>query len=181
MINREEAWNLLNSKLSTINLIKHCLAVESVMRELAAYLNQDENLWGLTGLLHDLDADLTINEPEQHTIITCSLLAGQVPLCVTNAILAHNYKHPSETLLDKALLCSDPVTGLIIAATLMHPTRKLQNVDTPFLIKRFKEKRFAAGANREQIASCTELGLTLEEFLEISLKAMQKIDNQLGL
>ncbi|MBM3326190.1 MAG: HD domain-containing protein [Calditrichaeota bacterium] len=181
MLTRDQALALVETKITTGHLFKHSLAVENVMRDLALRLNQDENLFSLTGLLHDLDADITAGEPDKHTLITCSLLKGLVPEIVSNAILAHNHKHPAETTLDKALLCADPVTGLITAAVLMHPSRKLTRVETPFLKKRFKEKRFAAGASREQIAGCAELGLNLEEFLELSLKAMQKIAPQLGL
>ena len=84
-------------------------------------------------------------------------------------------------MMDKALFAVDPLTGLIVAAALMHPTKKLENVDTQFVLNRFKEKRFAAGANRENIETCESLGLSLEDFISISLKAMTDISDELGL
>jgi predicted hydrolase (HD superfamily) len=102
---------------------------------------------------------------------------------MTHAILTHNEKlgFALESKLDKALYCADPVTGLIIAAALVRPEKKLANVEVRSVMKRFKEKAFAAGASREQIATCSELGIELEEFLVLSLKAMQGISGDLGL
>jgi predicted hydrolase (HD superfamily) len=88
---------------------------------------------------------------------------------------------PIESRLDRALYAADPITGLIVAAALMHPTRKLASVDADFVLRRYKEKKFAAGANREQIATCSELGLSLEEFTTICVAAMQGIAFDLGL
>ena len=102
---------------------------------------------------------------------------------VAHAILCHNQAHgiPLETKLDKALFCADPLTGLITAAALVRPDQKLAGVEARSIRKRFKEKGFAAGASREQIARCSELGLELDEFIELGLKAMQGIASQLGL
>jgi len=100
---------------------------------------------------------------------------------VLQAIKAHSGNVPAVSFLDKAIVATDPVTGLIVAAALMHPEKKLAGVDTEFVLRRFKDKRFAAGANREQIQRCSELGLSLEEFLTICLQAMQCIAGQLGL
>ena len=102
---------------------------------------------------------------------------------MAHAILCHNEVHgiPLETELDKALFCADPLTGLIIAATLVRPDKKLANLEAKSVKKRFKEKSFAAGANREQIARCSELELELDEFIELGLKAMQEIASDLGL
>jgi predicted hydrolase (HD superfamily) len=109
------------------------------------------------------------------------MLKGDLPEDSLQAILAHCGHVPAESLLDKAIRCADPVTGLITAAGMMHPSKKLSAVDVPFLMKRFKEKRFAAGANRDQIAECQLLGLELEEFLGIALNSMQGVAEELGL
>ena len=102
---------------------------------------------------------------------------------IAHAILSHNEAHgiPRESKLDKALFCTDPLTGLIIAAALVRPDKKLAGVETKSVQKRFKEKSFAAGANREQIATCSELGIELDEFIELGLKAMKGIADDLGL
>jgi predicted hydrolase (HD superfamily) len=102
---------------------------------------------------------------------------------MAHAVLCHNQAHgiPPETRLDKALFCADPLTGLITAAALVRPDKKLAGVEVKSLKKKFKEKSFAAGASREQIAQCTELGIELEEFLELGLGAMKGIAPSLGL
>jgi len=109
------------------------------------------------------------------------LEAYELPEEIPNAILSHCEQRPCRTRMDRAIYAADPLTGLIVAATLMHPTRKLEHVDTEFILKRMKEKRFAAGANRDQIRSCEELGLSQEEFVEVSLSAMKGIAGELGL
>ena len=102
---------------------------------------------------------------------------------MAHAILCHNQAHgiPLETKLDKALFCADPLTGLIIAAALVRPDKKLAGLELESVKKKFKEKSFAAGANREQIALCSEIGLELEEFIELGLEAMKEIADDLGL
>ena len=102
---------------------------------------------------------------------------------IAHAILCHNEAHgiPRDTKLDKALYCADPLTGLLIAAALIRPDKQLAGLEAKSVRKRFKEKSFAAGANREQISLCSELGLELDEFIELGLKAMQEIAADLGL
>ncbi len=180
---REEAYQLAKSRFTNPNLFKHVLAVEAVMRGLAMHFGEDPERWGLAGLLHDLDYEETKETPERHTMVTEQILLerGFSDEEVLHAIKAHNNRVPRQTRMDKAIYATDPVTGLIVAAALMHPSRKLEQIDVPFILRRFKEKRFAAGANREQIRSCEELGLSLEEFLGIALKAMQGISAELGL
>jgi len=181
-MNRDEAYKLAKSKFSNENLFKHVLAVEAVMRSLAEHFEQDVAKWGLAGLLHDLDYEETVNDPDQHTLITESILKElNIDEEIITAIKCHNDKAPRDILIGKAIYAADPVTGLIVAAALMHPYRKLKSIDVPFIMRRFKEKRFAAGANREQIQTCQEFGLDLEQFLDIALKAMQGIDEELGL
>lgn len=181
---REEAYSLLTRHLKTPHLIKHSLAVEAVMRGLARRFGQDEELWGLAGLLHDIDYDWTKDEPHRHSLEGGELLAREgLPAEVVYAVKAHNEIHglPRKSLLDKALYASDPLTGLIVAGALIKPEKKLSAIDVPFLMNRFHEKSFARGANRQQIKSCEEMGLSLEEFMGIGLAAMQEIAEQLGL
>ena len=179
---RSEALALMHEHIKTVNLQKHVLAVEIVMRALARRFGEDEETWGLAGLLHDLDFDYTKEQPELHTAETLRLLQSyDLAPDILHAIQAHAGHVPLESKMDKAIYCADPVTGFIIACALMHPSKKIENVNVPRMKKRFKDKRFAAGANREQMASCSSLGLELGDFLELSQKAMQEISGELGL
>jgi len=183
-MNRTEALELLKKNLTNKNLFSHSLAVEAVMRHLARHFAQDEEKWGLAGLLHDIDYDRTKDHPDRHSIEGAALLEEQgLPEDVVYAVKAHNERHglPRRSLMDKALFCADPVTGLIVAGALIRPEKKLSAVDVPFLINRFNEKSFARGANRETIKACSELSLSLEEFLGLSLEAMQGIAAELNL
>ncbi|MDP3879774.1 MAG: HDIG domain-containing protein [Dehalococcoidales bacterium] len=181
---REEALESVKANVENENLIKHMLAVEAVMRALAKRLGENESEWGMTGLLHDIDVELTDGDMDNHSKLGADLvreMGGSE--AVAQAVLCHNQAHgiPPETRLDKALICADPLTGLITAAALVRPDKKLAGVEAASVRKRFKEKSFAAGASREQIAGCSELGLELDEFIELGLKAMQGIAATLGL
>ncbi len=181
---RKEALNSVKASVENANLIKHMLATEAIMQALAKRFGEDEEEWGLTGLLHDIDVELTEGDMNSHSKLGADIArelgASEV---IAHAILSHNEAHgiPLETKLDKALFCADPLTGLITAATLVRPDKKLAGLEAKSVSKRFKEKSFAAGANREQIAKCSELGLELDEFIKLGLEAMQGIANQLGL
>lgn len=181
-MNREEALSLVRSKVRNKNLIKHMLAVEAIMRRLAEHLGEDEGLWSLTGLLHDLDYDETVNDPENHSLKTVEWLKDyDLDERVLYAIKAHPRKVEPKSKMDWSLFATDSLSGLIVAAALMHPTKKLKNLDVTFVVNRFKEKRFAAGARREDIQECEKMGLSLEEFIRLALEGMQKIDGELGL
>jgi len=181
MISRQEAYNLVVEKVKQKNLVKHILAVEAVMRRLAEHLEEDVEFWGLTGILHDLDYSKTADKPEKHTYITEEWLKEyDIPEEMMHAIHAHPGHIPCESRLDWALYCSDPVTGLIVAGVLMHPSKKLAHVDTDYMLRRFKEKRFAAGADRDAISKCEKLGLSLEEFMGLALEGMRSISYDLG-
>jgi len=183
-LTREEALALLKRQLKNKNLQKHCLATEAVMRRLARRLGQDEELWGMAGLLHDIDYDLTRDDPAKHSLEGARILeeAG-LPQEVVQAVKVHNERHglPRESMLEKALFAADPLTGFVVAAALIRPEKRLAAVDVPFLLHRFKEKAFARGVNREQLKTCAEIGLTLEDFLAIGLAAMQECAAELGL
>jgi len=179
---RDEALKLLKDKMKNANLVKHCLAAEACMRELARRFQADEDLWGLAGLLHDIDYEETIADPARHGVVGAELLEkmGLSPEAV-HAIKVHSGHAPAQTQIDWALYATDPLTGLIVASALMHPSKNLNSLDLEFLIRRYKEKRFAAGANREQIASSSNLGLDLGDFIALCLKGMQGVADQLGL
>ncbi|MDI6732490.1 MAG: HDIG domain-containing protein [Planctomycetota bacterium] len=182
MMTRQEALSLMQSRVSNNNLRKHILAVESVMKHLARELKQDEDKWGLVGLLHDLDYEETKNTPEQHTIITAQFLSDKsVEQEIIDAIKAHADKKERDSLMEEAIYCADPVTGFLVACALIHPDKKLAPIDVEFARNRMKEKRFAAGANREAMQNCAKLGIGLERFLQISLDAMKSISGDLGL
>ena len=181
---RNEALNFVRANVRNNNLIKHMLAAEAIMRALAKRLGEDEEEWGLTGLLHDIDIELIGDNFAEHGRRGADLAAEEgVSPEVCHAIMCHNWTNevPCVTLLDKALICTDPLTGLIMAGALIRPDRKLEGLTVESLLKRFGEKRFAAGAIREQIASCKDIGLSLEEFIGIGLDAMKGIAGDLGL
>jgi putative nucleotidyltransferase with HDIG domain len=181
-MDRDEAYQTIVKHVSNKNLIKHMLATEAVMTKLARHLGEDESKWALAGLLHDLDYDQTADNFPNHGIKTAEMLSGtDIPDEVIYAIKSHPGHFPRESLMDKALYAVDPVTGLIVAAALMHPSKKLKSLDLAFVQRRFGEKRFAAGADRDQIRSCENFGMPLDSFLSLALEAMQEIDKELGL
>mgnify|MGYP001079603109 FL=1 len=181
-MDRNDALNLLSERLKNKNLVKHCLAAEACLRELARHFGEDEEIWGIAGLLHDIDYEETLNDPTRHGIIGGEILEMKgVKPEIIYAIKVHAGHLTPKSRLDWALFATDPLTGLIVASALMHPDKRLNSLDTDFVLRRFKEKRFAAGANREQIIACKNLGLELEDFISICLKGMQSISNELGL
>jgi len=180
----EDALEAVRDNVENENLVKHMLATEAIMRTLANRMGEDEEKWGLAGLLHDIDVELTEGDMHSHGVLGSDLVREMdVGDDIAQAILAHNETLgvPRETSLEKALFCADPLTGLITAAALVRPDKKLASVEVKSVRKRFKEKSFAAGASREGIASCSEIGMELDEFIELGLRAMQGIAGDLGL
>ena len=181
---REEALDSVKANVENENLVRHMLATEAIMRALARRLGDDEEEWGLTGLLHDIDMELTGADMRSHSKLGADLARELgASEAIAHAILCHNEAHgvPMETKLDKALFCADPLTGLITTAALVRPDKKLAGLEARSVIKKFKEKSFAAGVNRQQISLCSEIGLELGEFIELGLVAMQGIAADLGL
>jgi uncharacterized protein len=182
MLERQEALTFLRQHIHKENLIKHMLATEVCMRKLAETRQEDQESWALAGLLHDIDYELTAENPQKHGIISMDLLAGSdLSPEILDAIKAHPGHCERKSSMAKALYAIDPLTGLIVASALMTPTRKLSALSTETVLKRYKEKRFAAGACREQIASCAELGLSLDDFVGLCVEAMQNASAELGL
>ena len=183
-MNRKEVLESVRANVENANLVKHMLATEVVMRALARRLGEDEEEWGLTGLMHDIDVELSEGDMNTHGKLGADLARELgASESMAHAILCHNDQLgiTIETKLDRALYCVDPVTGLVTAAALVRPDKKLAGVKAKSVRKRFKEKSFAAGVNRQQIASSSELGLELDEFLELALEAMKGIAGDLGL
>jgi len=181
---RKEVLDSIRANVEDENMAKHMLATEAIMRALARRFGEDEEEWGLTGLLHDIDVELTEGDMKAHSKLGADL-ARELGASeeMAHAILCHNERHgiSPETKLDKALFCADPLTGLIIAATLVRPDKKLAGLKAKSVKKRFTEKSFAAGANREHISQCSEIGLELDEFIELGVEAMKAIAGDLGL
>lgn len=182
---REEAVKLLEESVSNKNLIKHCLALEAVMRKLADHFGEDLEVWGMAGLLHDLDYEKTQNDAKNHTLITAKILEEKgVDGKIIDIIKAHNSERlgiERDSKADKVIYSADPLTGLIVASALIHPDKKLNSIDAQFVLNRFREGGFARGTNRDQIKTCEDLGLSLDQFVDLSLKAMQEISGELGL
>lgn len=180
---REEALALVKEKVHDSNLINHMLATAAIMEGLARRFGEDAEKWYLTGLLHDIDYEVTKDDPERHSIVGAQWLEelGLDPDLV-HAVKAHGHHDiPRVSLLDKALYATDPLSGLIIATAYMMPSRTLAEVQVKSVKKKFKDKAFARGVNREQIRTCEEFGISLDEFIEIALKALQGIAPDLGL
>jgi hypothetical protein len=173
---REEALNLLRKYVTDDNLIKHMLATEAIMKELANYLGEDIELWGLTGLLHDIDYQNT-KDMSKHGLVGAEILrAAGIDERIVEAVRKHNYfLFPQrEEKLELALVAADSITGLIVACALVMPDKKLHSVKAKSIRKKFKDKSFAAGSNRELIRECEKLNIPLEKFIELSLLGMQK-------
>lgn len=188
MINREFALKILKANLKNQNLFRHCLAAEAAMKALARRFREDEEKWGLVGLLHDGDWEKTKDNPAMHTkqMVEWLKKAGEERKELLQAILSHNYVHtgdnPPETPLEWAIYTCDELTGLIVACALVMPDKKLSSVTVETVLKKFHVKSFAAAVNREQIKHCEEkLEIPLSQFIEIILEAMQGIAEDLGL
>lgn len=179
---RRQALELIQARVKNKNLLKHMLAVEALMKHLARRWGEDEEFWGLSGLIHDLDVEATADAPEKHGLITERILRelGE-PESLIQAVLAHCGRSECSCRMDRALYAADPLTGMIVACALVAKDRKLSNVDADFVERRMKEKRFAMGVKRGQIEACEKLGIPLPEFIALGLTAMGEISGELGL
>jgi putative nucleotidyltransferase with HDIG domain len=182
---RTEALGLLESHVQADNLRKHCLATEAIMRQLAEKLNQDGELWGNIGLLHDLDFEYTRETPDAHGRKSVEMLKPYaLPSEALDAVLRHNAEALDlrrETILDYALTCAETITGLIVAAALVHPDKQVESLRPASVRKRMKSKDFARNVNRDHVALCERIDIPLMDFIELSIKAMASISKELGL
>lgn len=186
MISREDAFNLLCEYVKNENMIRHSLASEAVMRAAARRLGEDEERWGLAGLLHDVDVEITDADLAVHTREAVKILNEKdVDGEVIEAIRLHNeVAHPGErrsTAFQHALAAGETITGLITATALVYPDKKVAGVKAKSVKKRMKETAFARSVNREIIMECVNAGIELDIFIELSLDAMKSISGELGL
>lgn len=187
-MNREKAIELINMHITTPHIIKHSYAVESVMKALAKKIEpENEEMWGLAGLLHDLDndtvdwrSDMSLHGPKTIEILKSENFGNEE---MYHAICAHNPCNGTkiENKFDRALYAADPITGFITAITLVYPDKKISSVKVKSITKRMKETRFAAGANREAMKSIQKLGIDFSDFAKLSLDAMVEIGDVLEL
>ncbi|MCD6519454.1 MAG: HDIG domain-containing protein [Anaerolineae bacterium] len=181
---REDAWKLLTEHTKNPNLIKHALAVEAAMRAYARRFGEDEELWGITGLIHDFDYE---EHPtaEEHPLVGAKILEELGwPSEIIEAVKGHaEYLNvPRETLMAKALFAVDELTGLIVACTLVRPDKSIHSLKVKSVRKKWKDKSFARGVSREDIErGAAELGVDLNEHIAIVIEAMQSIAEELGL
>jgi putative nucleotidyltransferase with HDIG domain len=182
---REDALVLLKTHIKSENLVRHMIATEAIMRALASRLEADPELWGITGLLHDMDLEIIDDDMTRHARTTVEILARRgYPEAGLQAILAHNGDVLGIDLqapFDYALSAAETITGLIVACTLVYPSRKVADVKPKSIRKRMKEHRFAANVSRERIALIEQVGIGLDDFILLSLAAMKDVSEAIGL
>ncbi|HDQ16026.1 MAG TPA: phosphohydrolase [Bacteroidetes bacterium] len=182
MISRQEALNLINKYIRKKENIGISLAVEAVLRTLAKRFGEDEDLWGLTGLLHNIDYEYTVEEQQKRGILSAQILDGLLPEEGINAIKANNYFNTDylpETSLDKALISAEAATCLIVATLKASYTKNIDDIDVKLLFENFKDTSFAPSCNRNRIKLCNDIEIVVEDFLGLGLNAIQKIQNSL--
>ncbi len=184
MKTREYYLDLLRQNVKTPKMIAHCMASEAVLRTLARHCGADEDLWGITGLLHDIDVEKTSGDSSLHGPFGAKMLRDEgIPDESLDAIIMHNEKASGktrETIFQHALAAGETVTGLIFAVALVYPDKKISSVKVKSVTKRMKEKIFAASVKRENIMECECLGLVLDDFIKLSLDALSPIETELG-
>jgi len=184
-ITREKAIELLNENIKNSNMIKHCLASEAVMGAIAERLGEDKEKWAMAGLLHNLDVETTHADLDVHGLESVKILEHEgVDPEIIEAVKLHNEQSCGEKRskpFHYALAAGETITGMVIATTLVYPDRKLASVKPKSITKRMKEKAFAASVNRDIIRECELIDIPLPEFAELALRAMQSINDDLGL
>ncbi len=186
MTTRNQAFTILQQHIHDRFLINHHLSSEIVMRAFAKHWKEDEELWGICGLLHDLDWEYTKANPSEHTKKAAEILRAEgVEEEIIHAVQAH---HPTASgvwpsnIMEECLYTTEELTGLIIACALVQPDKKLASVSEQSVLKKLKNLNFAKGVNRDIVGRAPEvLGMSMEDIIKISLKAMQDISNELGL
>lgn len=177
----EEALSLVKTRINDDKLYKHMMAVKACMEELAAHFDEDKEKWAVTGLLHDIDYEETKDDPEMHGILGADYLKNySVDEETILAIRKHAGHGDATSKMEISLRAADALSGLIVACALVHP-EGLQGVETDFVMRKFGENRFAAGADREVIKESEKLAMELEDFVTICLRGMKKIAHVLSL
>ena len=182
---RDKALKLLEEYVKDEKMRIHCLASEAVLRAMARKMGEDEQNWGLAGLLHDIDVELTGADPERHGLEAREILQRYgVDPEVIDAVEMHNEMATGKerhTTFQHALAAGETITGLIYATTLVYPDKKIASVKPKSVVKRMKEKAFAASVSRDHIRECEKIGIPLPEFAELSVSAMKEIAGDIGL
>lgn len=183
-MDRSQALHIVEQYVKNQNLINHMLCVEAAMRWYARYYGQDEELWAVVGLLHDFDWEIHPTIPD-HPVAGAPILRSlNVPDEIIQAVLSHAdfTGVPRTTLMEKALFACDEVTGLITAVALVRPSRSLYDLTASSVKKKWKDRAFAAGANREEIAKgAEELEVELWQHVDNVILAMRNIAPEIGL
>lgn len=181
-MDRKNSLELIGKYVKNKNLIKHMIATEAVMKRYARELGEDEALWGAAGLVHDIDVELTRDDAGLHGKKGAEILRQNgYPENLVEAVVNHTKSAPCGDRMSRLLFSADQVTGLIVASALIHPDKKLASIDRDFVVKRFHEKRFAAGVKRENIKAVEETGIAMDDFIGKSLEAMAAVSNEIGL
>ena len=179
---REEAIAILDEFVTTASLHKHLRGVEAAMRAYARSLGEDEEQWGIAGLLHDFDWD--ISPPEEHPMFGARILRERgVPEAVVRAVLSHgdHIDAPRETLMEKYVYAVDELSGFITAVALVRPNKSLSEVDVRAVRKKMKDKSFARSVRREDLVRGAEdLGLDLDRHIENVVEALKPVAEELG-
>ncbi|MHA1713103.1 MAG: HD domain-containing protein [Candidatus Ranarchaeia archaeon] len=181
---RATAIALVKDNVHTRNLINHMIAVGAIMKKLAQEIGEDPKIWEATGILHDIDFEKTKNDPKLHATVSATMLEKHLPAEALHAIRAHNFEYSGvnpKTALDYALLCSDALSGLIVACALVMPSKKIQDVQVKTIEKKFKAKDFARNVSRERINLCAKLDVERSSFFRIGLNALREIASDIGL
>jgi putative nucleotidyltransferase with HDIG domain len=183
MMERDQALELLHEYVKNPKMIAHCLASEAVLRAMAERLDEDPDKWGLAGLLHDLDVEITNADMNTHAMETARMLKEKaIDDDIVEAVMLHNeyaaHGRPRTQKFHHALAAGETITGLITATALVYPDKKVQSVKPKSILKRMKEKAFAASVKRENILECEKAGIPLTEFVELALNAMKELESR---
>jgi len=193
MITREKAQQLLNKYITTEWLKLHMRETEVIMKALAKHFGEDEELWGISGLLHDLDYDYVEKDPQRHVVEFDKILEMEnlkigedIPEEMYHAIKAHYEEHPQisqkrESKLDYSLSAAENISGFLVACALVQPDKKISSVKVESVMKKFKKKDFAKAVNRNLIYDIEKTGLSLEDFVKIALDSINEISSEIGL
>ncbi|MFP4556771.1 MAG: HDIG domain-containing metalloprotein [Bacteroidales bacterium] len=184
MKSREYYMELLQKHVKNPKMIAHCIASEAVMRALAKRFGEDEEVWGIAGLLHDIDVEQTDADPKRHALEGAEMLEQEeLPEEAIDAIRMHNEMATGKertTRFQHALAAGETITGLVFATALVYPDRKITSVKPKSIVKRMKQKAFAASVNRDTILECEKIDIPINEFAELSLNALKPISEKLG-
>jgi len=193
MIDRVHALKLLDKYVSTPWLRLHMIESEAIMKSLAKYFGENELEWGLAGLLHDLDFDYVQKDPLRHGVEIDNIfkiegiqVGEDIPESVYHAIKAHCEGNPNilqerESKLDYALSSAETISGFLVACALVQPDKRIKSVNVDSVMKKFKKKDFAKGVDRQLIYDIEKTGMSLDEFVKVSLDALYSISDDIGL